>query len=134
LVDRSEFQKRHIGPGLSEQRQMLNTLGLNSIEELISLTVPEKIRMREELKLSGAISEDKMREKFEKMAEMNVQMKSYIGMGYHDCHTPAVILRDVLMNPGWHTQYSPYQAEISQGRMESMLNFQTMVSDLTGTV
>lgn len=111
---------------------MLTALGLDSIEELMSLTVPEKIRMRQELNLAPAITEAEMRSKFEEMAKLNNPMKSYIGMGYHDCHTPAPILRDVLMNPGWHTQYSPYQAEISQGRMESLLNFQTMVTDLTG--
>ena len=111
---------------------MLNQLGLESIEELISLTVPERIRMREELALDSAVSEAEMRARFEEMAQLNMQMKSLIGMGFHDCHTPAPILRDVLMNPGWHTQYSPYQAEISQGRLESLLNFQTMISDLTG--
>ena len=126
------FQQRHIGPGQAEQRSMLDKLELDSIEHLISMTVPEQIRMKENLKVRPPISESELRMKFEEIAEMNQPVKSFLGMGYHNCFTPGVILRDVLMNPGWHTQYSPYQAEISQGRLQSLLNFQTMVSDMTG--
>lgn len=126
------FEQRHIGPGLGEQRTMLNKLNLNTINDLISLTVPEQIRMQSPLRVDDAITEADMRARFEEIAKMNLPVKSFLGMGYHNCHTPAPILRDVLMNPGWHTQYSPYQAEISQGRLQSLLNFQTMVTDLTG--
>lgn len=131
MINRS-FEQRHIGPGLGEQREMMKTVGVGSMEELIENTVPNQIRHLEELRISDPISENEMRARFEEAAKMNDDAKSFIGLGYHNCHTPAPILRDVLMNPGWHTQYSPYQAEISQGRLESLLNFQTMVTDLTG--
>lgn len=126
------FEQRHVGPGAGEQRAMLGALGLNTLDDLMNLTVPEQIRMRKALDIDDAITEADMREQFEKIAKMNQGVKSFLGMGYHNCVTPAPILRDVLLNPGWHTQYSPYQAEISQGRLQSLLNFQTMVCDLTG--
>lgn len=126
------FEQRHIGPGIGEQRLMLNKLGLNTLDELIAMTIPEKIRMRNALMVDEPITEADIRDRFENLAKLNQPVKSFLGMGYHNCVTPAPILRDVLMNPGWHTQYSPYQAEISQGRLQSLLNFQTMVSDLTG--
>lgn len=126
------FEQRHVGPGPREQRAMLETLGFTTIEELIERTVPENIRLRGNLQIADAMTEAEMREEFERIAKKNEPFTSFIGMGYHNCFTPGPILRDVLMNPGWHTQYSPYQAEISQGRLQSLLNFQTMVSDLTG--
>jgi glycine dehydrogenase len=126
------FEQRHVGPGPREQRAMLETLGFTTIDELIERTVPESIRLRDNLQIADAMTEAEMREEFERIAKKNEPFTSFIGMGYHNCHTPGPILRDVLMNPGWHTQYSPYQAEISQGRLQSLLNFQTMVSDLTG--
>ena len=131
MINRS-FEQRHIGPGLGEQREIMKTVGVGSMEELIENTVPNQIRLFDELRISDPISESEMRARFEEAAKMNDDAKSFIGLGYHNCHTPAPILRDVLMNPGWHTQYSPYQAEISQGRLESLLYFQTMTTDLTG--
>ena len=129
-IDRS-FAKRHIGPGIKEQRAMLEELGYVTVEDLIEETIPDVIRHKKPLYIGNPISEAEMQRRFEEAAAMNGTAKSFIGLGYHNCHSPAVIVRDVLLNPGWHTQYSPYQAEISQGRLQSLLNFQTMVADLT---
>ncbi len=131
------FVRRHLGSGPEEISSMLAALGTASLETLVAETVPEAIRLREPLALSGAASREDCGEN-ELVAELyalvrqNRVMKSYIGMGYYDCITPPVILRNVLENPGFYTQYTPYQAEISQGRLEALLNFQTMVSDLCG--
>ncbi|QEC67238.1 aminomethyl-transferring glycine dehydrogenase [Panacibacter ginsenosidivorans] len=127
----SEFIPRHIGPGASDTKEMLKTIGLNSLEELISDTVPAAIRMQRPLNLPEAISENEYLKLIKEMSLKNKVYKNYIGQGYYDTITPSVILRNVFENPGWYTQYTPYQAEISQGRLESLLNFQTMVSDLT---
>jgi glycine dehydrogenase len=111
---------------------MLNEMGFNSIEELISKTIPDEIRLKSELNLQPAVSEVEFLDKLKQIAAKNKIAKSYIGAGYYNTHTPKVILRNVLENPGWYTQYTPYQAEIAQGRLEALLNFQTMVIDLTG--
>jgi glycine dehydrogenase len=127
----NEFAGRHIGPGPEETAQMLNQVGVTDIEALISKTIPEGIRLQKELELPAASSENAYLAELKKTAAKNKVFKSYIGQGYYDTHTPSVILRNLFENPGWYTQYTPYQAEIAQGRLESLLNFQTMVSDLT---
>lgn len=127
-----EFESRHIGPGGADTREMLKTIGVNSLDELVNKTVPASIRMQHELNLPEAVSENEYLKLVKEMSVKNKLYKSYIGQGYYDTITPSVILRNVFENPGWYTQYTPYQAEISQGRLESLLNFQTMVSDLTG--
>lgn len=126
-----EFSKRHIGPEETETLKMLETIGVQSMEELINKTVPAGIRMQHALNLPEAISENEYLKLAKEMSIKNQAFKTYIGQGYYDTITPSVILRNVFENPGWYTQYTPYQAEISQGRLESLLNFQTMVSDLT---
>jgi glycine dehydrogenase len=126
-----EFQQRHIGPNEKQTADMLKTIGLNNIEELIERTVPATIRMQEDLNLPAAMNENEYLKHIKEVSLKNKVFKTYIGQGYYDTITPSVILRNVFENPGWYTQYTPYQAEISQGRLESLLNFQTMVSDLT---
>jgi glycine dehydrogenase len=128
----SEFQQRHIGPGQADTAAMLTTIGVSSLEELIDRTVPESIRIRKPLGIPAPVSEFQYLSELKKTAALNKVFKSYIGQGYYGTITPSVILRNIFENPGWYTQYTPYQAEISQGRLESLLNFQTMVSDLTG--
>lgn len=127
-----QFRDRHIGPDASEVTSMLETVGAASMEELINQTVPENIRERAPLNVSSAISEYYYLQHLKGIASRNKVMRSFIGMGYYNTVTPSVILRNVFCNPGWYTQYTPYQAEIAQGRLESLLNYQTMVSDLTG--
>ena len=126
----NEFARRHIGT-LGNEPAMLATTGAASIEELIRKTVPASIRMQEELAVPDAISETALLEHLKEISLQNKLFKNYIGQGYYDTITPSVILRNIFENPGWYTQYTPYQAEISQGRLESLLNFQTMVCDLT---
>ena len=128
----SEFQMRHIGPNESDTQNMLSVIGANSLDELISKTVPDSIRIKKPLGIPAAISEFKYLTELKKIASKNKVFKNYIGQGYYGTITPSVILRNIFENPGWYTQYTPYQAEISQGRLESLLNFQTMVADLTG--
>ena len=111
---------------------MLKTIGAGSIDELINRTVPPAIRMKKSLDIPAAMSEHEYLKHIKEISLKNKVFKNYIGQGYYDTITPTVILRNVFENPGWYTQYTPYQAEISQGRLESLLNFQTMVSDLTG--
>ncbi len=111
---------------------MLKTLGLASIDALVGETVPSGIRLGRALALPEPLSEEQALAELRGKAAKNRVFRSFIGMGYHDCHTPAVVLRNILENPGWYTQYTPYQAEIAQGRLEALLNFQTMVADLTG--
>lgn len=127
----NEFQQRHIGPNVQEAEQMLERIGVSSLDELINNTVPESIRLKEPLKVGGPISEYQYQQELSVTAAKNKVFKSYLGQGYYDTITPTVILRNLFENPGWYTQYTPYQAEIAQGRLESLLNFQTMVSDLT---
>ena len=126
-----QFVDRHIGPNKDDIKQMLQKLGLSSMEELINSSVPKSIRSNEKLKIGAGVSEKKLIEKLKIIAQKNILMNSYIGMGYYNCITPPVIQRNILENPGWYTQYTPYQAEISQGRLEALINFQTMVCDLT---
>lgn len=128
----NEFTKRHIGPRETELNEMLNTVGVSSLEELISQTVPNDIRMQRELYLSKSMTEYEYGIHIEELAEKNRLFKTFIGLGYHSTITPAPIKRNVMENPGWYTAYTPYQAEIAQGRMEALLNFQTMVMDFTG--
>ncbi|HNJ57782.1 MAG TPA: glycine dehydrogenase (aminomethyl-transferring), partial [Chitinophagaceae bacterium] len=129
----NEFTNRHIGTTNStEVAKMLQTIGIESIDELVNKTVPTGIRLNNELNTPPAISEFEYLNELKLVAAKNKVFKTYIGQGYYNTITPSVILRNVFENPGWYTQYTPYQAEISQGRLESLLNFQTMVCDLTG--
>jgi glycine dehydrogenase len=130
-AQQNEFSRRHIGTTGSEA-SLLKTVGVSSMEELISKTVPASIRNHEKLAIPDAMSEADLLKHLKSVSNNNKLFKNYIGQGYYDTITPSVILRNVFENPGWYTQYTPYQAEISQGRLESLLNFQTMVSDLTG--
>ncbi|MGE0763680.1 MAG: aminomethyl-transferring glycine dehydrogenase, partial [Bdellovibrionales bacterium] len=125
------FVRRHVGPNLQDQQMMLKDLGLNSLNQLIEETVPKAILHRPKVDLPAALSESEFLGYARTVANKNRVFKSFIGMGYYDCHTPPVILRNVLENPGWYTAYTPYQAEISQGRMEALLNFQTMIMEMT---
>ena len=127
----NEFSGRHIGPTQSEAAAMLKEIGVNSLEELISKTIPDAIRIKSDLDVPPAISEFEYLNELKKIATKNKVFKSFIGQGYYDTITPSVILRNVFENPGWYTAYTPYQAEIAQGRLESLLNYQTMVTDLT---
>lgn len=127
----NEFIPRHIGPNEADTKAMLKKIGVSSIDELISKTVPSSIRMNHELNLPAAMSEHEYLKHIKEISLKNRIYANYIGQGYYDTITPSVILRNIFENPGWYTQYTPYQAEISQGRLESLLNFQTMVSDLT---
>ena len=126
------FQSRHIGPDRAARDAMLRTIGVASIGELIEQTIPSGIRLAEQLDLPQPDSEAGYLRRLAQIAARNVLARSYIGMGYYDTVTPSVILRNVFENPGWYTPYTPYQAEIAQGRLESLLNFQTVVKDLTG--
>jgi glycine dehydrogenase len=126
------FVNRHIGPDSADVDKMLRAVGAASLEELIAQTVPASIRLGRALDLPAALSEHALLEKLEGIAARNQIHRSFLGMGYSDCITPPVILRNVVQNPGWYTQYTPYQAEIAQGRLEALLNFQQMVIDLTG--
>ncbi|MFN0256405.1 aminomethyl-transferring glycine dehydrogenase [Pedobacter ureilyticus] len=126
------FKDRHIAPNDADTKAMLETVGVNSIDELIEQTVPATIRLKQGLNLPKAKSEVDYLTSLKQTASLNKVFKSYIGQGYYDNITPGVILRNVFENPGWYTQYTPYQAEIAQGRLQALLNFQTMVIDLTG--
>ncbi|MBU1098881.1 MAG: aminomethyl-transferring glycine dehydrogenase [Bacteroidetes bacterium] len=126
------FPNRHIGPDENETIEMLSVIGVDSLDELITKTIPNKIRLGKKLDLNEPLAENKFIAHLRSIASKNKIYKSLIGMGYYPTITPSVILRNILENPGWYTQYTPYQAEISQGRLEAVLNFQTMVSDLTG--
>jgi glycine cleavage system P protein (glycine dehydrogenase) len=126
-----EFISRHIGPDEHSTKQMLKAIGVPDLDTLVNKTVPPAIRMQHELNLPAAMSEHQYLQHIKEVSLQNKVYKNYIGQGYYDTIVPSVILRNVFENPGWYTQYTPYQAEISQGRLESLLNFQTMVSDLT---
>ncbi|QOJ15902.1 MAG: aminomethyl-transferring glycine dehydrogenase [Planctomycetia bacterium] len=132
LADSASFVQRHIGPSPEEQREMLRTLGVASLEALMDQTIPADIRLAAPLRIGAPRSEHEALAALAQIAAKNTPLRSMIGMGYSDTHTPPPILRNILENPGWYTQYTPYQAEISQGRLEALLNFQTMVADLTG--
>src|ERR1044072_2637826 len=127
-----EFTARHSGPNERETSEMLASIGVSSLDKLISRTVPDAIRMDHALRVPAQASEAEYLRELKETSLKNKTFRNYIGLGYYDTLTPSVILRNVFENPGWYTQYTPYQAEIAQGRLESLLNFQTMVSDLTG--
>ena len=126
------FASRHMGPRQEDQTTMLSAIGLNSIDELIEKTIPHQIRLRKPLNLSSALTESEYLEHVSDLSDKNVTYRNYIGMGYYPTEVPSVIRRNILENPGWYTAYTPYQAEIAQGRLEALLNFQTVVVDLTG--
>ena len=128
----NEFQARHIGPCPSDTEAMLQTIGVNSLEQLMEETIPSNIKIKHELNIGEPMSEYQYLQFIKEKANKNVVCKNYIGLGYYNTITPTVIQRNIFENPGWYTQYTPYQAEISQGRLEALLNFQTMISDLTG--
>jgi len=125
------FSSRHIGPREHEQAQMLAATGVSSIDELIDKALPSDIRMTEPLDLPAGISEAAYLDKLRAIAGKNKLFRSYIGMGYYGTVMPSVIKRNILENPSWYTSYTPYQAEISQGRLEALLNFQTLIVELT---
>src|SRR3954467_10362973 len=126
------FAGRHIGPDPDEQRRMLEAIGYSSVDELMDAAIPEVIRWRGALDLPPAASEAEVLAELRALADRNTVAVSMVGLGYYGTHTPGVIRRNVLENPAWYTAYTPYQPEISQGRLEALLNFQTMVADLTG--
>uniref|UniRef100_A0A672INX3 glycine dehydrogenase (aminomethyl-transferring) n=1 Tax=Salarias fasciatus TaxID=181472 RepID=A0A672INX3_SALFA len=132
LPRHDDFTERHIGPGEREKREMLDALGLESIDQLIENTVPSSIRMQRSMKLDDPVCENEILESLQKIAAHNKVWRSYIGMGYYNCSVPPPIQRNLLENAGWVTQYTPYQPEVSQGRLESLLNYQTMICDITG--
>ncbi len=126
------FVDRHIGPNTAELEEMLLTVQADSLEQLIEETIPDRIRRKDKLNIPDALSEFEYLNELRETARMNKVNKNYIGLGYYGTITPSVIARNIFHNPGWYTQYTPYQAEIAQGRLESLLNYQTMVCDLTG--
>uniref|UniRef100_A0A8C7V9Z9 glycine dehydrogenase (aminomethyl-transferring) n=1 Tax=Oncorhynchus mykiss TaxID=8022 RepID=A0A8C7V9Z9_ONCMY len=132
LPRHDDFAERHIGPGEREKREMLDVLGLESIAQLIEDTVPESIRIQRSMKMDDPLCENQVLEHLQKIASKNKVWRSYIGMGYYNCSVPPVIQRNLLENSGWVTQYTPYQPEVAQGRLESLLNYQTMICDITG--
>ncbi|RSK42047.1 aminomethyl-transferring glycine dehydrogenase [Mangrovimonas spongiae] len=131
-MNTTSFALRHIGPDQQEQKEMLNTIGVDSLEQLIFETLPDGIKLEEPLNLDEAMSEQEYLVHIHNLSKKNKVYKTYIGLGYHPTILPAVIQRNILENPGWYTAYTPYQAEIAQGRLEALLNFQTMIADLTG--
>lgn len=132
LLNSDEFIARHIGPDATEQAKMLSAIGINSLPELIEKTVPEAIRQANLDLSADPVSENEALVQLKAIATQNKVARSFIGMGYHDTHVPSPILRNLLENPGWYTAYTPYQPEISQGRLEALLNFQQVIIDLTG--
>ncbi|MCO5183515.1 MAG: aminomethyl-transferring glycine dehydrogenase [Anaerolineae bacterium] len=132
LAATDTFARRHIGPDAAAVAHMLEVVGAASLDELMHQTIPDAIRMEGKLQLDAPLSESEALRELRGLAAQNKLFRSYIGMGYYDTLTPTVILRNILENPGWYTQYTPYQAEIAQGRLEALINFQTMVSELTG--
>jgi len=132
MFEFERFQSRHIGPDADQRDVMLKAVGASSLDALMDEAIPARIRLRKPLNLPDGESEHEFLRDLRRTASRNQIFRSFLGLGYHDCITPSVILRNVLENPGWYTPYTPYQAEIAQGRLEALLNFQTMVRDLTG--
>jgi glycine dehydrogenase len=132
IFDFEQFQSRHIGPDTTERDAMLKVVGARSLDALMEEAIPTRIRLTKPLDVPEGVSEYEYLRGLREIAAKNRVFRSYIGLGYSDCFTPSVILRNVLENPGWYTPYTPYQAEVAQGRLEALLNFQTMVRDLTG--
>src|ERR1700704_6851501 len=131
-IDPTSFARRHIGPNEEEVHAMLREVGFGDLDSLIEAAVPENIRLDRELNLPEAKSEMEALAELRAISRKNKVARSFIGCGYSDCITPPVIQRNVLEHPGWYTAYTPYQAELAQGRLEALLNFQTMITDLTG--
>src|SRR6059058_2238951 len=131
LAPADRFVTRHVGPSPDETRGMLATLGYDSLDAFIDAVIPEDIRLRRPLALPPGRTEREVPQALRGLAAQNQLYRSYIGMGYHHSFTPQVIQRNIVENPGWYTAYTPYQPEIAQGRLEALLNFQTMVADLT---
>ena len=131
LENESEFIARHIGISETDEQHMLSVIGLASKRALIESIVPASIARSQAMKLPAPVTEAGALAELKAMAQQNKILKSFIGQGYYGTHTPGVILRNILENPAWYTAYTPYQAEISQGRMEALVNFQTMICDLT---
>jgi glycine dehydrogenase len=131
-MDINSFENRHIGANQNDIKKMLNTIGLGSVDELIHQTIPNSILKNSPLKIRDAITENDYLNKLKEIADLNKRFDNYIGQGYYGTLTPSVIKRNILCNPGWYTAYTPYQAEIAQGRLEALLNFQTCVTELTG--
>ena len=132
LAHPDQFLRRHLGPGEADVAAMLEVIGAASLDELVAQTVPASILLQRPLALPAALSEHEVLARAAELASLNQVYKSYLGAGFHDCITPPVILRNIVQNPGWYTQYTPYQAEIAQGRLQALLNYQTMIADLTG--
>ncbi len=131
-MNTNSFQRRHIGPSEKEQNEMLEAIGVESLEQLIQETIPEDIQLKKMIELDAPQSEYDYLIHIEEISKKNKVFKSYIGLGYHEAILPSVVKRNILENPGWYTAYTPYQAEIAQGRLEALLNYQTMICDLTG--
>ena len=131
LAGFESFVPRHIGPSPADAEKMVAAIGFSSLDDLIDATIPEKIRFRKGLDLGPGKAEQEVLAEFRAMAARNKLYRSFIGMGYSDTVTPPVIQRNIIENPAWYTAYTPYQAEIAQGRLEALLNFQTVVMDLT---
>ena len=125
------FSNRHIGPSVIEEKEMLELMGFNTVDDLINKTLPQSIKLKNTMDIGEPVSENTFLSELRIQAKKNKVFKSFIGMGYYDTITPSVIIRNILENPSWYTQYTPYQAEISQGRLEALLNFQTVISELT---
>src|SRR5882757_2371323 len=132
LAPLDTFERRHTGSSDPDVAEMLKTVGQASLDALADAAVPANIRLKRPLRLPAATSESTALAELRAIASRNKVFRSFIGMGYYDTHTPGVIQRNILENPGWYTAYTPYQAEISQGRLEAVLNFQTVVTELTG--
>ena len=128
----NQFAERHIGPRPSEIKEMLQKIGVDTLDELVAQTIPANIRLDKSLDLPAALNESELLDHMKALGKKNKNYRSYIGMGYYNTVLPGVIQRNILENPGWYTAYTPYQAEIAQGRLEALLNYQTMVTDLTG--
>lgn len=128
----TNFESRHIGPASTDQQKMLSAMGYNTLSDFIAAVIPDNIRLPEPLALAEAVTEVQALKQMQTVAEKNQVLRSFIGQGYYNTHTPNVILRNVMENPAWYTAYTPYQPEISQGRLEALLNYQTMICDFTG--
>ena len=131
-MNTTQFVNRHISMNEADQQAMLDRIGVADIEELIGQTIPDSIRLKKDLSITEALSEYEMLARSKDLAAKNLLFDNYIGFGYNNTILPSVIQRNILENPSWYTAYTPYQAEIAQGRLEALLNFQTVVSDLTG--
>ena len=129
---KDEFVYRHNSPMRKDTESMLKTIGVGSIDQLIDETIPAHIRLKERMKLPAALTEMELLSMLKGISENNKIYKNFIGQGYYGTHTPNVVLRNIFENPNWYTAYTPYQPEIAQGRLEALLNYQTMIIDLTG--